>query len=224
MELQKKILLTRNRMQEILARFDPRSTAVAWSGGKDSTIVMALWVQTLQETAPKYVAQAVSIDTGLKFPEVLKYRQCMAEKWGVRVLIAKPDVDLSRYPVAEDAVRCCLDLKIAPLQACLARHGIKVLLTGIRHDEHQAREGIPWLEEKNNGFRAHVLHHWTEMDVWAWTMQERVPYCTLYDKGYRSLGCRPCTARPEQAGLGERDGRSRAKEDRMAQLRSLGYF
>ena len=72
-------------------------------------------------------------------------------------------------------------------------------------------------------FQANPILAWTEMDVWAQTMAAGLPYCELYNQGYRSLGCMPCTAK-SRPGQDERSGRDQDKESRMASLRALGYF
>ena len=68
----------------------------------------------------------------------------------------------------------------------------------------------------------HPLLEFTEVDIWAYIMQEQLPYCTLYAEGYRSLGCVPCTCKTQ--GGTEREGRAPDKEAHMDTLRSLGYF
>ncbi|NCC23595.1 MAG: phosphoadenosine phosphosulfate reductase family protein [Deltaproteobacteria bacterium] len=223
MDLTQTTELTLERMARILETHGPERTAVAWSGGKDSTVVMALWRETLVRAGRDERPKAVSVDTGLKFPDVLAFRDRMAEIWGVKVYVARPDPIPPEYPVAEDPVTCCRDLKIVPLESCLKSEGILALLTGVRHDEHPARLDIPWQENRHGVVRAHVIHHWTEMDIWAFVVQEKLAYCPLYDQGYRSLGCRPCTALISGEGS-ERLGRSQAKESKMEELRSLGYF
>jgi phosphoadenosine phosphosulfate reductase len=54
-------------------------------------------------------------------------------------------------------------------------------------------------------------------------MDRGLPYCELYDLGYRSLGCVPCTAKGDVLGA-ERAGRDQDKERRLSMLHSLGYF
>jgi phosphoadenosine phosphosulfate reductase len=124
-----------------------------------------------------------------------------------------------------DKVACCRKLKIEPLQRAIRDLGVAVLLTGVRADEHTNRADRKWREERTEPAHtlAHPLLHWTEMDIWAFAMDQGLPYCELYDQGYRSLGCAPCTAKGDAFGQ-ERAGRDQDKESRMAMLHSLGYF
>lgn len=222
MTLFEKIVLVTSRMQEILDRFGPR-TAVGWTGGKDSTVVLYLWRQLLAAKVPEAKVLAVNLDTGCKFPEVLAFRDRLAREWDIDLHIARPGVVLSRYPLAADPLACCRDLKIIPLNASIAKLDIPALLTGVRADENPDRAARPWLEEhaKPHHFRAAPILEWTELDIWTFMVREGIPWCSLYDEGYRSLGCVPCTAR---AGHGERSGRDGRKEGQMELLHSLGYF
>lgn len=223
MTLADKIGLARSRMAEVLERFGPGS-AVGWTGGKDSTVVLALWREVLREGAPDgpgATLRALNLDTGCKFPEVLAFRDRLAREWGVELHVARPEIDLTRYPLAVDPVACCGDLKIRPLNEAVVRLSIPALLTGVRADENPDRAERPWLEDHGDHVRVLPILEWTELDIWTFMVRESIPWCTLYDQGYRSLGCMPCTSR---SGHGERSGRDAAKEERMGQLRSLGYF
>ena len=220
MTLADKKALATGRMREVLERFG-HGTTVGWTGGKDSTVVLALWREVLRERAPGAPLMALNLDTGCKFPEVLAFRDQLAREWDVDVHIIRPEVELDRYPLAVDPVACCGDLKIRPLNAAIARLAIPALLTGVRADENPDRATRPWLEDHGDHFRALPILEWTELDIWTFMVREEIPWCRLYDHGYRSLGCVPCTLR---AGHGERSGREGRKEERMGQLRSLGYF
>lgn len=220
MTLAEKIALAKSRMREVLQRFG-LGTTVGWTGGKDSTVVLALWREVLREGASGAPLRALNLDTGCKFPEVLAFRDQLAREWGVDVHIIRPKVELDRYPLAVDPVACCGDLKIRPLNAAIVRLSIPALLTGVRADENPDRADRPWLEDHGDHVRALPILEWTELDIWTFMVRESIPWCTLYDQGYRSLGCVPCTSRSRR---GERSGRDAAKEERMGQLRSLGYF
>ncbi|MGE4441392.1 MAG: phosphoadenosine phosphosulfate reductase family protein [Desulfomicrobium sp.] len=220
MILSEKIILARTRMVEVLKRFGP-GAAVGWTGGKDSTVVLSLWRELLAARRIAAPVRALNLDTGCKFPEVLAFRDRVAREWDLELHIVRPGVDLSRYPLAVDPVTCCGDLKIRPLNEAIARLSIPALLTGVRADENPDRADRPWLEDHGDHVRALPILEWTELDIWTFMVRESIPWCALYDQGYRSLGCMPCTAR---SGHGERSGRDAAKEECMGQLRSLGYF
>lgn len=214
-------------MSGMLEMYPPDRIAVAWTGGKDSTVVLALWREVLKnmgkEASLVLAPQALSIDTGVKFFEVMSFRDRIALQWGVNVKVIRPDVDLAAYPVAEDPVKCCAELKIKPLQKAIEEFEIDLLITGIRRDEHPSRAGRRYMEVRDDPDHTllNPILEWTEMDIWSFITMHQIPYCELYDQGYRSLGCQPCTAK---GGSSEREGRSVEKERNLEQLTSMGYF
>ncbi|BBD07269.1 phosphoadenosine phosphosulfate reductase family protein [Desulfovibrio ferrophilus] len=208
-----------------IAAVGPDGLAVAWTGGKDSTLVLHLVRERLAELAPGASLRAISIDTGCKFPQVVAFRDALAREWDVQLTIARPEVDMAGYPVAHDKAACCHDLKVLPLNRAIKETGIQLLLTGIRADEHPSRAMRPAVEAvaEPAHLRLHPLLHFSEMDVWSFIMDRGLPVCPLYQQGYRSLGCMPCTVLPG-TGQGERSGRDQDKESMMDTLHSLGYF
>ena len=220
--LEKKITAARAELRKVLSEYGADNISVAWTGGKDSTVTLHLWKQVLADVGVEHVT-ALSIDTGCKFPEVLQQRDMLAQEWELDVTIVRPEVDLSQYPIAKDKITCCSDLKIEPLSRGVKQQDIEVLLTGIRKDEHPDRDR-PMREQRKRPdcLMMHPVLNFSEMDIWAYTMQYDLPYCSLYDAGYRSLGCVPCTEPSTDAS--ERAGRSSEKEEKMEMLRSLGYF
>ncbi|GAB6059623.1 phosphoadenosine phosphosulfate reductase family protein [Desulfonatronum parangueonense] len=226
MLLQDRLKQSRTMLDEVFSQYGPDRTAVAWTGGKDSTVALWLWRGLLQEHG-KFPLRAVNLDTGLKFPQILELRNRMALEWDIALHVQKPNIDLSGYPVAADKLSCCRDLKILPLQQAIQECSILALITGLRRDEHPNRTDRDYLEQRRNPDHVQVnpILDWTEMDVWACIMEHDLPYCSLYNVGYRSLGCMPCTLAPDQVqGSSERAGRDPQKERQMETLRSLGYF
>lgn len=210
-------------MSGMLEMYDPEHIAVAWTGGKDSTVVLALWREVLKSKEITG-AFALSIDTGVKFPEVMSFRDSLAAEWGVDVKVVSPDLEIKDYPVAIDPVKCCADLKIRPLHNAIDEFEIDLLISGIRRDEHPSREGRKYIEIRSDPDHTMLnpILEWTEMDIWSFITMHQIPYCELYDQGYRSLGCRPCTVKGD--GQGEREGRNADKEKNLELLTSLGYF
>jgi len=226
--LEEKCAATRGLLEALLTRHDPSRIAVAWTGGKDSTVVLHLWREVVAGNAACAGQSgirvfAVNLDTGYKFPEILTFRDRMASAWDVTLHVIRPESADIPVVAAEDHMACCRALKITPLRRAVERLGITALLTGVRADENPSRTDLAELEGREGYVQVNPILAWTEMDVWAYTMARGLPYCALYDQGYRSLGCMPCTkkAAPDQA---ERAGRDQEKEARMAELHALGYF
>ena len=224
MSLDEKEKLALNFLAELANNYSLQDIAVAWTGGKDSTTLLHLWKSYLEglnlERRP--ALKALNLDTGLKFPEVLQFRDYLASLWEVDIYVARPETEAT---VAKDPVKCCSKLKIEPLKKAIRELGVQVLLTGLRRDEHPQRTGRQRLEYKQDPayIQANPLLAWKEMDIWSFHLKQGLPYCCLYDQGYRSLGCKPCTDLPSVHG-DERSGREQDKEGKLDLLRSLGYF
>jgi len=116
---------------------------------------------------------------------------------------------------------------------------IKAMFMALRRDEQAARRNDKPFTEKEAGYlmpahtRISAILDFTERDVWNTTMLYKIPYCPLYEIGYRSLGART-TSNPGQVGIPaweqdmentpERAGRRQDKEQSMERLRKLGYM
>lgn len=224
MTLDDKIGGAERLLMQVLQEAGPETVRVAWTGGKDSTVVLFIWKTILDHHGCDLV-RAINLDTGCKFPEVIGFRDRMVNEWAIDLHVARPAVAIDGYPLAEDVVACCRDLKVEPLKKAVLETGATHLLTGIRRDEHPDRASRRPLEERDDPPHVMVnpLLEWTETDIWAFHARFDLPYCELYDAGYRSLGCRPCTGKPGQ-GEGERSGRDGGKEAVMKTLTNLGYF
>lgn len=222
--LESKIRETESLLTEVLEKASPEAIRVAWTGGKDSTVVLFIW-KALLDHHGRGPARAINLDTGCKFPEVMAFRDRIEAEWGVDLHVVHPAVEIEGYPLAEDVVSCCRDLKVEPLKEAIRTTSTTYLLTGIRRDEHPDRAGREVMEERSDPphIMVNPILEWTETDIWAFHDRFNLPHCDLYDLGYRSLGCRPCTAKPGQ-GEGERGGRDQSKEAAMQTLTSLGYF
>jgi phosphoadenosine phosphosulfate reductase len=234
-----KLARSREVLDTVLKAFAPERVAVAYTGGKDSGVALFLWKEALARAGlaslqARSALKAISIDTGVKFPQVMAFRDRLCADWNVALTIARPQfglsgVDLAAYPVAVDKISCCRDLKILPLCAALRDTGTQALLTGIRRDEHPSRANRQYAELRAETkdcpehWQVNPILDWTEMDIWAFITGEGLAYCELYLDGYRSLGCVPCT-KPAGADADERAGRDPDKERQLEILKGLGYF
>lgn len=89
--------------------------------------------------------------------------------------------------------QCCHIRKVVPLQQALS--GKSVWITGLRAEHSPGRSSIPLFEwdEQNGLIKYHPLLHWTTEAVEAYVRQHHLPRNALYDKGFTSIGCEPCT-------------------------------
>ena len=220
--LDSKIEISYRYLSEILKKQGLEKLYVSWTGGKDSTVVLHLFLEFLKEKKIKFTPKVLFIDTGFTFPEIREFMGNFSKIYNFNLTIIKPDVDLKQYP-KEDVILCCRDLKIKPLKKAISDLDIKVVLTGVRRDENESRRNVSWLEHKKEPqyLQVNPIVHWKESDVWAYHIKNNLPYCSLYDMGYRSIDCIPCT---NKATKGERSGRNPKKEQELEKLHSLGYF
>ncbi|MFC0775350.1 phosphoadenylyl-sulfate reductase [Terrimonas alba] len=112
----------------------------------------------------------------------------------------------SFYESVENRKECCHIRKVIPLNRALK--GARVWITGLRADQSNNRKDMPmieWSEEKQL-YKFNPLISWTYDDVMAYIKEHYVPYNTLHDKGFISIGCAPCT-RAIEPGEDARAGR-----------------
>ena len=99
----------------------------------------------------------------------------------------------SFYESVENRKKCCYIRKVEPLQRAL--QGCKVWITGLRAEHSGDRKDLPMIEwdETNQVIKYHPILHWTSAEVKQYINDNHVPYNSLQDKGYVSIGCAPCT-------------------------------
>jgi len=219
--LEEKVAKSKTILQEALDRFGPRM-ALAWTGGKDSTTTLHLLKELGGGRVPIPV---LNIDTGAKFKEIYEFRDRLAVEWGLDLRVERNEEALKTIKIAANKEECCHLLKTAVIVSSMQKYGWEALITGTRWDEQtdRAREEYFSSRENPSHMRVQPILHFTEKDIWKYIKTHDVPYCVLYRKGYRSLGCEPCTRRGGTAGP-ERGGRDRDKEEMMQRLRRMGYF
>ena len=218
--LEQKEAESRKLIREAIERYGKDKIGVAWSGGKDSTTVLHL----IKQEFGSVIIPVVFIDTSVKFPEIYAFRDKLAKEWKLDLIIAKNEEALKTIKIAANKKECCFLLKTIPLRQTIEENGWEALITAVRWDEQEARKDEVYLSPRKEPphVRVHPILHFREMDIWDYIRKYNVPYCELYHKGYRSLGCMPCTVLNPKGT--ERSGRDQEKDEIMHKLRELGYF
>ena len=218
--LENKVKKSIDIIMETEKRFGLENIAVAFTGGKDSTTLLHL-VRTAYKG--KVPFKVFNIDTSVKFREIYEIRDRIAKEWNLDMVILRHPEARKVIEDAKDSAECCSMLKSGVLNDGVKKYNIKALMTAIRWDEQEARADEKYFSERSDHTRIHPILHFMEKDIWEYIKKNNIPYCELYNKGYRSLGCAPCTEPSDKDGP-ERAGRALDKESIMKSLRELGYF
>ena len=111
------------------------------------------------------------------------------------------------YRSASLRLMCCDIRKVRPLKRVL--EGLDAWITGLTRNQTEARSDVRKVDaDPQHGGIAKIspLADWSWDDVWRYIRERDVPYNQLYDQGYASIGCAPCT-RPIGPGQDPRSGR-----------------
>ena len=222
--LNQKTSLSIEIIKEAYDRFGDK-IGIAFTGGKDSSVLLDLTRRAFDGKIPFKV---ITIDTSAEFPEIKEFIEKLKQSWGFELLTySNTEALKQKYAIAKDKADCCNTLKTIPLKQSIKDLHLKAMFTGIRKDENEARANEVYFSKRKDPhhFRVHPILHFTEADIWLYIKLNNLPYCTLYEQGYRSIDCAPCTNKTTtDKSIAERSGRSQDKEAAMDKLRKLGYF
>lgn len=159
-----------------------------------------------------------TIDTGRLPMETYELIDQVREHYGKPIEVYYPDDDELSGMVGKHGINafyrsaslrmlCCEVRKVNPLNKALAN--LDAWITGLRRSHSTGRANTTKIEvdEAHGGIlKVNPLADWTEEQVWEYIRANNVPYNRLYDQGFTSIGCAPCT-RPTEAGEDSRAGR-----------------
>jgi phosphoadenosine phosphosulfate reductase len=198
-------------LRRAIERFHPR-LAIASSFSMEDNLLVHLAV------AARPDARVFALDTGRLPEETLACADAISRRYGVRIEWYHPRHDAVETLVrakgmysfresVENRRECCHLRKVEPLGRALA--GLDAWITGLRRGHGPTRATIPVAERDaaHGGIlKLSPLAAWTTDQVRAFTAEHRIPVNRLYQQGYASIGCAPCT-RAIQPGEDERAGR-----------------
>jgi thioredoxin-dependent adenylylsulfate APS reductase len=195
-----------------IERFAP-GLAISTSFQMDSVVLIDM-AYAIDPDIPVF-----SVDTGRLPAETLELAERLRDRYpGLRLELVEPSpeevgamtgkhgVDLFRTSV-DLRLLCCNIRKVRPLTRHL--HSLEAWITGLRRDQWASRTNIRKVEiDHDHGaiVKLNPLAEWTEEEVWDYARANDVPHHSLYDRGYTSIGCAPCT-RAIAEGEQSREGR-----------------
>lgn len=195
--------------------------AIAWKGGKDTTVMMHIMKNILGKIPNKVFFN----DTTLEFKETYLFIQKITRLWDLDLLILPhTPADMAEFHAQKNESKkaeLARMMKIKAIKTGIKKFKFKGYILGIRRDENPARLNEKFFSKRDDHIRVHPLLDWSENDIWVYINEFGVPYNSLYNKGYRSVGEKPFTRKSTQ---NERSGRDSEKEKVMGQLRNLGYW
>jgi phosphoadenosine phosphosulfate reductase len=157
-----------------------------------------------------------TVDTEYLFEESLALTKRMQDKYGLRLTVFRPRLTIAEQEVRHglklyesDPDQCCAIRKVEPTRRAIA--GLDAWIAGLRRDQAKTRGALEILERYDHDdgspyVKVSPLVNWTRNDVWRYVTANGVPYNELLDRGYKSIGCWPCT-QAVGAGEDERAGR-----------------
>jgi len=142
------------------------------------------------------------VNTGHLFPETLETRDRLRERYGLDLV----EIEARGKMPPPGHAQCCQKRKVEPMRALLEKVAPAALLSARGRFQAVTRLDLQLVEWERRPLRVNPLANWAQADVEAYVRDNGVPYNPLYDQGYFSIGCRPCT-RAVKAGEDVRAGR-----------------
>ncbi len=190
-------------MREVAA--EREKPALLFSGGKDSIVLVRLAEKAFRPG--RFPFPLLHVDTGHNFPEVIEYRDRLAERLGERLVVAsvQDSIDAGRA-VEETGPRASRNrLQTTTLLDAIQEHGFDALFGGARRDEERARAKERMLSfrddfggwdpknqrpelwnlynarvRRGENVRAFPISNWTELDVWEYILREEIEVPSIY--------------------------------------------
>jgi len=166
--------------------------------------------------------RVITLDTGRLHPETYRFLDRVREHYDIEIEAYFPQPEGVQQLVREKGLfsfyrdghsECCAVRKVEPLGRAL--QGVRAYLTGQRQDQSPATRGLLPVLQRDETRQApdgvplvklNPLSYWESADVWRYILEHGVPFNELHDRGFRSIGCEPCTM-ATNPGQHEREGR-----------------
>jgi len=193
--LPEKIEHAKSLIREAIERYPRIAVAASW--GKDSMVLLHL-ARQVKPDIPIF-----TVITPFHPKETLEFKDQIIKEWKLNVREyrsnQKPIPDLWKT----DPDECCRIFKVEPTKEAVK--DLDAWISGLRRSEGSTRVACREIEKRGSIVKINPILEWTELDVWRYSALYDVPQNPLYKRGYRSLGCAPCSSivsdeEPERAG------------------------
>jgi phosphoadenosine phosphosulfate reductase len=145
------------------------------------------------------------LDTGYHFMETYAYRDQIARDWNLNLINLLPEQTVTQQEAEHGILhqtapdRCCALRKVEPLFKAIAQY--QVWFTGLRREQARSRAALEeaarfTLPGGKTVLKLSPFADWTTRDVWQLCTYFDIPLLPLYERGYSSIGCEPCTTLP----------------------------
>jgi phosphoadenosine phosphosulfate reductase len=197
-------------LKKIATEFGDRaafSTSLSW---EDQVITHHIFSNDLP-------IRVFTLDTGRLFPETYGVFNRTLDRYKKKIEVFSPKHEgvekmvtekgpLSFYVSLENRKECCFIRKVEPLNRAL--DNVDCWITGLRaeHSENRKDMSMAEIDVQRNILKVHPIFNWSLEQVKNEIKEFNIPYNSLHDKGFVSIGCQPCT-RAVQEGEDFRAGR-----------------
>ncbi|MDF2678931.1 MAG: phosphoadenylyl-sulfate reductase [Brevibacillus sp.] len=159
-------------------------------------------------------AQIIFLDTHLHFKETYELIEKVRARYPhLHITIKQPELTLAQQAAAHgdelwlsQPDLCCQIRKVEPMDQSL--RGAAAWMSGLRREQSATRASVDFVnrDEKFESLKICPLIHWKSEEVWQYIRIFELPYNSLHDQNYPSIGCAPCT-RAVAPGEDSRSGR-----------------
>lgn len=207
--LEEKEIIAKNIILDSIEK--AKNPFVLFDGDNYSMIILHM-IREIQKTPVLF------IDTSVKFKEIYQFIEKMRKLWGFKLIRESNEIAIKTIKFGEDKKKCCNLLKTKVLQDSVKKHNIDILFV---HEDEKIEANNKLIIIKDVHTMIYPLQHFSVEDVWDYIRKYRLPYCSLYDIGYKKIECIPCTDSPGQKdkGLEKND-----EEEIKKRLKALGYM
>ncbi|OVE78480.1 phosphoadenosine phosphosulfate reductase [bacterium F11] len=148
------------------------------------------------------------IDTGFLFKETYEFVKDLQKRMNLNLKVFRPtetDIQEIRRRLDNKEPQCCDDAKVAQMKRAL--EGFDAWIAGLRRNQSATRKDVKIIEQYGDGLvKVHPVANWASKDVQNYMVTNNLPFHPLWEKGYKSIGCEPCTRKPTDSA-DDRSGR-----------------